>query len=350
MKPGTRFRSADIGLAALWLLFVLGVPAIAQQNATYAKGMNAFKNGQFAEAAIFFEAAERESPGKTDALLLAAKSYVHLQNFAAAEQVLNRYTASNPAVADAYYLLGYVLQRMNKPQDSLAIYTKAATITPPTGDDLKIVALDYELLRDNADAIVWLERAVAMEPRNKEAWYFLGRAYYTASRLSDAQKAFGRVLQIDPQDPKAENNMGLIYESGGRTEEALAAYQNSIAWQKENAHPSEQPYLNLGNLLVTLQRPEEALAPLQKAVELGKDNPQCHLRLGTAYLHVGRLAEAERELLEAVRLDPNDSAAHYQLGRYYKQAKKLDAAKAEFDRVAEIQSTTVEKMKDRQKQ
>jgi len=221
-------------------------------------------------------------------------------------------------------------------------------LSPPTGDDLKVVALDYELLNDNVDAIHWLEVAVAKDPANKEAWYFLGRAYYTASRLPAARKAFDRVLELDPQDARGENNIGLIYESGGKTDEALAAYRNAVAWQKDNGPSREQPYLNLGNLLITLERPEEAVAPLEQAIALAPRDSECHLRLGTAYLHLNRLNEAERELREAVRLAPDDAAAHYQLARCYKQQKKLDAAKGEFDRVAEIQSQAVEKLKSPQ--
>jgi Flp pilus assembly protein TadD len=48
-------------------------------------------------------------------------------------------------------------------------------------------------------------------------------------------------------------------------------------------------------------------------------------------------------------LAPNDAAAHYQLGRCYKQAGKMAAAKTEFDRVSEIQSQTVEKLKSPQR-
>lgn len=350
MRGRTRYWFVGFAFGLLYLLVNLGASPAAQQNDDYAKGLAAYGNGQFSEAVNFFELADSSSPGKTDSLLYAAKSYIRLQNYEAAEKDLQRFIATHAPLADAYYLLGFVLQRLNKPQDSLTTYTKAASIAPPTGDDLKIVALDYELLDDNPDAIHWLERAVEMEPGNKEAWYFLGRAYYTSSRLPDAQRAFERVLQIDPRDAKAENNMGLIYESGGKTDEALAAYQSSILWQQGNPHPSEQPYLNLGNLLLTLERTEESLAPLEKAVELGKSNAQCHLRLGTAYMRLGRLEDAERQLQEAVRLDPNDAAAHYQLGRYYKQIKKMGAAKVEFDRVAEIQSTSVEKLKNRQKQ
>jgi len=216
---------------------------------------------------------------------------------------------------------------------------------PPAGDDLKMVALDYELLNDNADAIHWLEVAVERDPANKEAWYFLGRAYYTASRLPAARKAFDRVLELDPREARAENNIGLIYESSGKTDEALAAYRNAIAWQRESTPSPEQPYLNLGNLLITLVRPQEAIAPLREAIVLAPNDAQGHLRLGSAYLHLERLDEAEKELREAVRLAPDDAAAHYQLGRCYKQAGKLEAAKAEFDRVAEIQSQAVGKLK-----
>lgn len=317
----------------------------AQDTDLYKQAAAAFQQQKFEIAATLFEQAEAADPARTDSLLMAAKARVHLQHFETAENELRRYLRSNPGSADALYLLGFVLNRENKPKDSLDVYTKAAALTPPTGDDLKTVGLDYELLNDNADAIHWLEVAVEKDPTNKEAWYFLGRAYYTASRLPSARKAFDRVLELDPRDARAENNIGLIYESGGKTDEALVAYRNAIAWQKENAPSREQPYLNLGNLLITLERPQEAIKPLQQVTVIAPNDAQGHLRLGTAYLHLNRLEEAEQELREAVRLAPDNSTAHYQLGRCYKQAKKMEAAKTEFDRVAEIQSQTLEKLK-----
>jgi tetratricopeptide (TPR) repeat protein len=319
-----------------------------QQPDLYKQAASAFQKQNFETAAALFEQSDAADPGKSDALLMAAKARAQLQQFDSAENYLRKYLANNPTSADAWYLLGFVLHRKNKPKDSLDVYTRAAGLSAPTGDDLKIVALDYELLNDNASAIHWLEVAIEKDPANKEAWYFLGRAYYTASRLPAARKAFDCVLELDPHDARAENNIGLILESGGKTDEALAAYRNAIAWQKENAPSREQPYLNLGSLLITLERSQEAVAPLQQAVALAPNDTQCHLRLGTAYLHLGQLNEAERELREAVRLGPDDAAAHYQLGRCYKQAKKIAAAKSEFDQVSEIQSRTVEKLKQPQ--
>ena len=317
----------------------------AQTSDTYANAVSALESKHFQEAATLFDRAESENPAQSDALLQAARAYVRIQAHEAAEKDLRRYLENNPGSSEALYLLGFVLNRRDNPKESLAVYTKAAAVSPPTGDDLKIVALDYELLNDNPEAIHWLEVAVAKDPGNTEAWYFLGRAYYTASRLPAAQKAFDRVLQLDPHNAKAENNLGLIYESNGKPDEAIGAYRNAIAWQTEEAASREQPYLNLGSLLITLERTKEAVSPLLQAVAIAPKNAQCHLRLGTAYLHLDRLDDAEKELREAVRLAPDDAAAHYQLGRCYKQAKKLDAAKAEFQRVSEIQGEIVEKLK-----
>jgi Tfp pilus assembly protein PilF len=153
------------------------------------------------------------------------------------------------------------------------------------------------------------------------------------------------VLALDPHNARAENNIGLIYESSAKPDEALVAYRQAIEWQQGRAHPSEQPYLNLGNLLLTLEKTDEALPALEKAVSLAPTNSLCHLKLGMVYLRMNRPADAEKELEEAVRRNPNDAVAHYQLGRYYKQVKKLDAANAEFRRVEEIQTNAAASQK-----
>jgi len=235
-------------------------------------------------------------------------------------------------------MLGFVLNRQNRPAESLASYTQAAAITRPTADDLKIVGLDYVLLDDYADAIQWLEKTVKLDSTNQDAWYYLGRAYYTKARLTEARKAFLTVLDIDPRNAKAENNLGLIFESSGEPAAAIEAYRNAIAWQEQSPHPSEQPYVNLGNLFMEQGRTTEALALLEKAVALAPENSFCHMTLGVYYRKIGQMDPAQRELERATQLEPDNAVAHYQLGRLYKEVHALDRAQAEFDRTAELQS------------
>jgi tetratricopeptide (TPR) repeat protein len=320
------------------LLLVIPFRVGAQTDNEYARGVAAFRAGDYAAAADLFTKAETAAPGTTDALIYGAKSLVHLQKFGAAEDALRRYITLHPDSDEALYLLGFVLQRENKASESLAIYTRAAALKTPTGEDLKIVGLDYVLLNDYADAIKWLEKAVELDPKNKDAWYYLGRAYYSRSLLPESRRAFLTVLDLDPRDARAENNLGLILESEAKPNEALEAYHKAIEWQDGTPHQSEQPYLNLGSLLLELDRAGEAIATLEKAVEFGTNNASCHLKLGTAYLRTNRLRDAQRELENAERLEPENAVIHYQLARVYKQMNQMDQAKIEFRRTEELQS------------
>jgi Flp pilus assembly protein TadD len=317
---------------------LLLVASHAQTDSDFDQGVTEFRSGNYASAASLLARAESNSPGKTDALLYQAKALVHLQNFTAAEDALRRYLSTRADSADALYVLGFVLNRENRAAESLRTYTQAAALAPPTGEDLKIVGLDYVLLDDYADAIKWLEKAVERDARNADAWYYLGRAYYTKAHRDDARKAFLTVLDIDPRNVRAKNNLGLILETDGQTAAALDAYRTAIAWQEPSAHPSEQPYVNLGNLLMEQGQTKEAMPALQRAVAIAPNNAYCRMTLGMAYRQLGQMQDAQRELEKATQLEPENAKAHYQLGRLYKELHQSDRAQAEFKKTADLQA------------
>jgi Flp pilus assembly protein TadD len=337
----TRRAKTGFFLSLVMVWPFLAARGYAQSSSDFDRGLAEFRTGKYSSAAALFAGAEAASPGTTDALLYQAKALVHLQDFAGAEQALRGYVRSHRDSSDALYMLGFVLNRENRPAESLASYTQAAAITLPTADDLKIVGLDYVLLDDYADAIKWLEKAVALDRTNKDTWYYLGRSYYTRARLIEARKAFQTILDLDPRNAKAENNLGLILETEGQPAAAMEAYRKAIAWQEQNSQPNEQPYVNLGNLLMEQGQIKEAIEPLEKAVALAPNNGFCHMTLGVYYRKAGHLDGAQRELVRATQLEPDNAVAHYQLGRLYKETHDLDRAKAEFARTAELQGRAV---------
>jgi len=309
------------------------------QTSAYSRAKQSFAAQDFRTAAnLYAEAAEAEAatpPGsRSDALLMEAKSLIRLSDFTAADPVLRKQIAATPipstGSAQALYLLGFVLHRENKPKESLTVYTQAAAIQPPQADDLKIVALDYVLLNDYADAIRWLERAVAADPKNAEAWYSLGRAQMNQGNFVEAERDFNQTLARSPNDSKALDNLGLSLEAQNRTDEALAAYNRAIAAQARSAHASEQPFLNLGTLLNAKARSSEAVSPLQQAIAAAPKCPRCHEELARAYLATGQEALGTREMEQAVALDLQNPRLHYQLGQIYRHAGLSAQADAEL--------------------
>lgn len=305
----------------------------------YVRAKIAFDAKDYGQAATLFAEAESAHPGQTDSLVFEGKALVNVGDFAGADRALETHLTRNPQSAEALYLLGYVLQRENKPKESLESFTRAAALRPPQANDLKLVGLDYVLLDDYRDAIRWLTRAVEMDAHNSEAWYDLGRAQMNQGHFIEAEQAFKRVLELSPRDVKAENNLGLVYEAQNRTDDALKADEAAIAWESSSKNPSELPLLNYGTLLVTRNRWADAIAVLEPAIKLAPLNAACHEQLARAYLQAGNITGASIEMSRAAQIEPGNARYHYELGRIYRRAGLKNEAQQELDRSAALYGT-----------
>ncbi len=346
LRPPHLGPACRVGL----LLVLIGAAGgiFGQQSAAYRAGEQAFQDKNYELASIRFQEAERESDGKTDASLFLAKSLVRLQRFGDAEASLNRHLSAHPQDAEGLFLRGYLLFRQNHAAASLEAYSAAAKVATPRADDLKIVALDYVVLHDDASAVGWLERSLRMNANDAETWYFLGRAYFSQSRFVDAERAFTDALRIDPAQIRARNNLGLTYEAENRPLDALREYEDSVARDrllrgrvgdgaaKIALETEAQPYLNLGTLLVLQNRAADAIVVLREATGIDAGCVPCHLQLGRALAREGQLAGAREELVTAVHLQPNDAALHYELGLLYQRSGEKAAAKVELARSKEL--------------
>lgn len=273
--------------------------------------------------------AQQATPPSSDASLDEVRSLVRNGELSQAEAALSRYVEQHPSSAEGQFLLGYVLFREQKARESLAAYTAGAQWQRPSADDLRVVASDYILLNDLADADKWFTEVTVQKPGDAEGWYLLGRTKYNENRFEEAITSFERVLALRPQDVPAEDNLGLAYEGLGRTQEAKAAFQRAIDWQV--VHPMDgQPYLNLGDLLTTQGDLDGAVRALTQAASLAPENAKIREELGRAYEVKGDLVSAQRELEQAVRLAPNASSLHFKLGQVYHRRGLAKQADAEF--------------------
>lgn len=296
----------------------------------FTRGKAALDAKHYAEAEEAFARAEAESPGTTTALALRAKALIQLNRFDEARHCLDEYLKNHPSSVDAKYLLAYVLFRRNLPSESLGMYTAAAVLQRPTAGDLKIVGLDYVLLNDYPDAVQWLERSVAEDPKDPEAVYYLGRGYYVQNNFDKAIAAFEQALQLDATDAKAENNLGLAFAAKSEPKLAEAAYRKSIQMGEGSRYKSDQPYINLAELLNHSDRQTEALSLLDQAEQIGGKTEREQQLRGQILLDQNRLPEAETSFRVAVSMNPNSGALHYLLGRVLKREGKSDDAEKEF--------------------
>lgn len=328
-------RLAVLSIVALALANAY-VPSALAQALDFEKATALFQQRQWEPAAAAFAEVERRQPNQTDALLFEGKCLVNLNRFEDAAEALQAYRKAHPKSEDADYLLAYVRFRQDRPKESLELMHEAASLRPPSADDLKIGALDYVLMGDYTEAGRYLEEAVRIAPHNVEARYHLGRVRYQQNGFDEAIVSFQEVLRLDPNNVKAEDNLGLCLEAKNQMEDAIAAYQKAIEMDKKSLPQSAQPYLDLGALLVKTNRADEGIAHLLKAAEIDPKSSQVRYQLGKAYFDLHRYSDAQGAAEEASRLDPKDSATHYLLGRIYQRLNKPELSAKEFQLTEEL--------------
>jgi tetratricopeptide (TPR) repeat protein len=299
-----------------------------------------------------------ERPGGGDKGLTAARSLLHEGKLNEAELQVRRLLEAQPRSPDAHFLLAYVLFRQiqaRAPQvgegaahaeptralarESLGHYAAGARYREPDAFDLKIAALDQALLGDYVAADGLLTRSVASNPKDADAWYYLGRTKYNENRFEDAVHAFARCLELEPGNVKAEDNLGLSYAGLGRDDEAAGAYEKAIAWQETLRQKNSGPFLDLGTLRLEQNRPREAIPHLLQAVAISPRSSRAHEQLGKAYLRLDQLLEAQAELEKAVQLAPESAPLHFVLGQVYRKSGQTEKARAEFDRASALNAS-----------
>lgn len=280
-----------------------------------------------------------QSSRPSDPALAAFLDLIEQRKYDAAADRIQAYLHEHPDSASAHFLLGYALYRESKPRESLAEYTAGARTSKPAANDLAVVAMDYILLRDYADADKWLSEAVEWSPNNELYCYYLGRTKYAENRFQEAIGEFHRCLTLTPRDVRAEYNLGLAYEGLGQEDQAAAAYRTAIDWEEAASGQDPQPYLDLGILLLQQNKASDALPLLQKSVALDPHNPRAHEQLGQAWAQLSNLAKADTELQAALTLAPEIPSLHFEMGRIYQREGFHDKAQAEFARCAALNAT-----------
>ncbi|WP_448192448.1 tetratricopeptide repeat protein [Azospirillum sp. sgz301742] len=150
--------------------------------------------------------------------------------------------------------------------------------------------------------------------RDAPTLFAAGVSHYKAGRLAEAEVAYRRSIELDPQYAWSWNNLGVVLMNRlGRPAEAEVAYRKAIRLDPQYA----LAWNNLGRLLMNrLGRPAEAEVACRRAIELDPQYARAWNNLGAVLMdHLGRPAEAAVAYRKVIRLDPQYVSAWNNLGR-----------------------------------
>ncbi len=250
-----------------------------------------------------------------------------------AKQTLSSLEALEPASAEVLKRRAQALAHDGSQDRAVALMRRAAQLHPAANVLLSLAYLEYND-GEVAEARATLERLLVRAPRHFRAMSFLaqlellqgdperavelyeqliarspevtelsniGLAYQLAGRLEDAEAAYQRAHEREPDNPVATLNLADALQLLGRGEEAAKLYR-TVVDQVDLEHPdtSWQQLTVSAQALAHLGRTQEAVATVQRALQAEPDNPQVAFEAALVYAVSGErtsaLVNAERAL------------------------------------------------------
>jgi tetratricopeptide (TPR) repeat protein len=168
------------------------------------------------------------------------------------------------------------------------------------------------------DAVRVLTAAEVQFPRNTLIVFQLGAVFERGQRFGEAERAFRRVLERDPDDAQTLNYLGyMLAERGERLDESVDLIQRAL-----ELDPNNGSYLDsLGWAYFKQDRLELAEPPLRQAGNQLRNNSVVQDHLGDLLYRLERYAEAITAWERALAGD-GDGVERAEIER------KLDAARA----------------------
>ena len=172
-----------------------------------------------------------------DVNLNIAQIYERARRYKEAEQAARAAEAISGAPRDnemVWFLLGAIYERQKVFDKAEVEFKKALDANPKSAAVLNYYGYmlgDLGIRLDEAQSLV--KRALAEDPYNGAYLDSLGWIYYKQNKLPDAEATLRKALERESHDPTIHSHLGDVYAKSGRSEQAAAEWEKSLAeWKR----------------------------------------------------------------------------------------------------------------------
>ncbi|MCQ1838954.1 FecR domain-containing protein [Neorhizobium galegae] len=265
----------------------------------------ALYGGYYARALADPNRAEALPPqvGGSDGAFLRAYALGFLQDLGAAIKVLEEAERQYPDDPELPAYRGWLAILLNDRAQAEEALNRSLSIDPAEPTALEARShFRAGFKGDYQGALADLEAAIKVAPGGSTTWNAIGNIQAARSADREAEAAFKKSIELDPQDPLSHSNLALFYLDIGRIEDAKREIDAALAIDPgfDTALVARgRYYLQTGEL-------DKAVDDLLAASVANPGYSQAQLLLAAANYEKGDRVPAEQATENAERLDDND--------------------------------------------
>lgn len=252
--------------------------------------------------------------------------------FASVEQAMK----INPHLAISQIAYGYALLGQGKPEMALNASEQALSLDPNNFFSWDLKAQSINKMGRTKEAILFAEQAAKKFPERQIFEDLIGVFYVDIGAYADAERAFQRSINIQPDSVYSYANLSGVLLEQGRTEEALGVIQRGL-----EIRPNAWLYTNLGTLYFYKRQYLPAADAFEKAVTPsygGAMEYQNWVNLADTLLWIpGRKQEARKYYRKAISLlepifsrKPNDGELTSKMALYSARVGDIKVCKEQL--------------------
>lgn len=303
---GFLFYFITIALVLQWFLFG---PAIIQEHYSYIPYIGLFYLVGYFVVYFYRRVNEKQkililATVIGISLFYAVSSHLRIRVYKSDVTWFSDIVKHNPdRLPDLHVCLGNALGRQNDIQESIELYTKAMSISPSHFDAYYNRGLALYHMGRYPDAVKDYDTALWLSPASDAVHNNLGIIYRDLHMWDMAIEAFQKAIQYNPSEELYQNNLqnaieqksvgvsptvheyvnqSVIYYHRQHFHKSIAACERVLEIDPDNA----LAYNNMGSAYIELEKFDKAVQACQTAVEL---DPNTELYLNNLQLAQSRL-------------------------------------------------------------
>jgi tetratricopeptide (TPR) repeat protein len=262
-----------------------------------------------------------EQPQRVD--LTIARLYAKQKQYDRAIAIVEKILVKEDLPEARYFLAVLQIQK-----GRLAKALKQVRLIKPSAPEYAdAFILEIRILREQDKSeeakLLLQEQIQAGRLRNSEHYIMLAALYQMEGRDDLSKSTLLQGIAVFPNDENLLYEYGLLLESDGDHDAALAVMQKIIEIKPDHAAALNFVGYSWADTEVNL---DQALDYIQRAIELKPENGYIHDSLGWVYYRLGKLDQAIKALQTAVKLSPDDAAIHDHLGDVYLESGRIREA------------------------
>ncbi|MCS6783267.1 MAG: tetratricopeptide repeat protein, partial [Gloeomargarita sp. SKYG98] len=172
------------------------------------------------------------------------------------------------------------------------------------------------------EALVVLEKGVALAPNHPAIWKSYGIALHGAGQVQAAQAAYEKALALNPHCLDAVNNLGVLAMGRRDWQAALHYFERALGIAPD--HPDV--WFNKAMTLKKLQRFQEAETWARRVLDARSQDPRVLRLLGEILTELRQYSEAREWLEKALGQEPDNWETLQALANHYARQERWEEA------------------------